>query len=342
MLKFLRKSNKEFILNPAHSPTYYNLHRHLQALGWHHCTYPSKAGFSDKNFQFNEAATQCLEFKHLLAQLLNRNCPEIIPLTYCINDANWSKVLQNIASRFYVGKGRKVNEPSQRVWILKPALLNNGQEIKIFTNLNDLEAHFLSTRRLGGEHVLQQYLSNPHLLRPPSGHKYSIRMFAVMTNYAGCYLYPEGYFNVALQPFTPHEFTDLRSHLTNEHLHEGESNVVQIPSMRFDFFDLLYPQIKHILALTFRALQHDYPAAFSCRRDRCLAIFGFDFMADDNQRLWLLEANHGPCFPVDEQHPLQKYLYHAFWQAFIKSFVLPIARNESPEKINYKLFEKIQ
>ncbi len=43
-------------------------------------------------------------------------------------------------------------------------------------------------------------------------------MFVVMTNYAGAFLYPEGYLNVAQNPYQQDDYSDLRSHLTNEHL----------------------------------------------------------------------------------------------------------------------------
>lgn len=342
MLKFLQKHPRKcFALDPQQSPTYFNLHRYLQEQGWRPCSFSWQADFSHKNFQFNLAATQCLEFKHLLTQLTDKYNLNFIPVSYCINDLNWPIILDSIANRYYVQHDNYCDQVADLAWILKPALLNNGQEIRIFSKLSELEAHFLSSKRLGGEHVLQKYLGEPHLLRPPRGHKYSIRMFIVLTNYAGCYLYPYGYFNVALHPFKSGKFTNLRCHLTNEHLHEEENNVVQIPSERFDFFNNLYPQIKSILSSTLKSLQQEHSEAFLCARQRNLAIFGFDFMVDKDQRVWLLEANHGPCFPKEDEHPLQKHLYYNFWQAFIKSFVLPIANHVSKENITYELFEEI-
>ncbi|WED43099.1 YheC/YheD family protein [Legionella cardiaca] len=341
MLKFLKGQHLHFSLKPNQSPTHYNLHRYLKVLGWHPSRFKWQVDFGDRNLQFHLAAAQCLEFKHLLAQLTNKYCPEVMPLTYCVNDTNWPLVLEQIADNHYLRAEDYYNQVDNLVWILKPALLNNGKEIKIFEKLSQLEAHFLSSERLGGEHVLQQYITEPHLLRPPEGHKYSIRMFVVLTNYAGVYLYPRGYFNVALHPFQGKQFTDLRSHLTNEHLHDEEENVVQIPSWRFDFFTSFYPEIKAIIAATIKGLQQQYPQAFVCSRNPTLAIFGFDFMVDKNQRIWLLEANHGPCFPVGDEHPLQKYLYYDFWQAFITSFVLPIASQKPLEFSHDELFDLI-
>ncbi|KTD02310.1 hypothetical protein [Legionella feeleii] len=328
-----------FFLTETQSPTQYNLCRYLQEQGWSSSHLEEQADFGEGNLHFNLQAAEQLEFKHRLAELVHKFCSAVMPLTYCINDQNWPSVLQDIADKYYRHGWQYLDQIDNLVWILKPALLNNGKEIKIFQKLSELERHFLSNKRLGGEQVLQRYLTEPHLLR--DRHKYSIRMFVVLTNYAGVYLYPQGYFNVALHPFEPKNFIDLRPHLTNEHLSHEEANVVQIPAQRFATFTVFYPLIKSILAEIMRGLQQLYPQAFVCDKRRELAIFGFDFMVDKDQRLWLLEANHGPCFPIDDEHPLQKYLYYDFWQAFIASFVMPIATECTIEQIQYQQFEPI-
>lgn len=335
----LKLHRYRFCLPNLQSPTAANLSRYLQEKGWCGTRFNWRANFGEQNLQFNSAAAECLEFKHLLANLTAKYCPEVMPATYCINDQNWSAVLNLLADKYYQQKDRLLDQVEDLIWILKPALLNNGQQIKIFEQLSQLEQHFLSSNRLGGEHVLQQYLTHPHLLK---GHKYSIRMFVIITNYAGAFLYPHGYFNVALYPYQSQEFQDLRSHLTNEHLREDESNVVQIPTQQFDFFPTIYQKIKAILADTLYGLQQSYPQAFIGKRQRSLAIFGFDFMLDANQRVWLLEANHGPCFPTSDDHPLQKYLYYDFWQALIIDFVLPIAKREPVNNLRYQIFEPIE
>lgn len=301
------KNNKRprFCLEQSQSPTFYNLHKYLQQRGWRYTRFNCLAAFGERNFQFDQTAAETLEFKHLLAQLVNQYCPQIMPETYCINDQNWPLVLSQIADN--------------TVWILKPSLLNNGQEIKLFQQVSQLEQHYLHTNRLGGEHVLQRYITQPHLLK---GHKYSIRMFVIATNDRGIQLYPYGYFNVALQPYEANNFKDLRPHLTNEHLDDKGANVLQIPTEKFDFFPTLFPQINTIVSEIMQALQKQYPQAFICQKQANLAIFGFDFMVDASLRLWLLEANHGPCFPISDEHPLQKYLYYDFWQGFIDKYVM--------------------
>ncbi|CAN5460159.1 hypothetical protein BH10PSE19_BH10PSE19_08030 [soil metagenome] len=320
------------------SPTFYNLSKYLQQQGWRRTHFSWRAHFGEKNLHFNLAAAETLEFKHLLAQLVAQYCPHTMPETYVINDDNWSTILNEIADKYYRQPQQLLDHVDDLVWILKPSLLNNGQHIKIFTHLSQLEQHYLQSNRLGGEHVLQRYITHPHLLR---GHKYSTRMFVVISNYAGAYLYPAGYVNVALLPYQPDDCTDLNSHLTNEHLSEDEANVIQIPTQEFDFFPAVYRQIASIVTDIVNALQHHFPNAFVETQPRTLAIFGFDFINDEDGRVWLLEANHGPCFPIENNHPLQHYLYADFWQAFISSFVLPIATQQAAANIEYPHFQRI-
>lgn len=335
----LKGKARHFYLPGKDSPTAYNLSVSLQARGWLPAISQQQADFGETNLDFHEAAACCLEYKHLLAQLVAQACPQVMPITYCINDHNWRQVLGQLADDYYRKDSQYCNQIDNLTWILKPALLNNGQAIRIFQNLNDLAQHFASSKRLGGEHVLQQYIGNPHLLR--DHRKYSIRHFMVLTNFAGAFLYPQGYFNVSMHPYAGNDVTDLKSHLTNEHLYGNEPNVIQIPTARFELHGSLYPQIKDILQLLVTALQQRFPEAFVPEKQRTIALFGIDFMVDASGRVWLLEANHGPCFPVEENHPLQSYLYQDFWQALTDYFVLPVANNSDLAPAVSSLFDRI-
>ena len=327
-----KKQTYHFYLQPAYLPTHHNLSYYLIQQNWKSTCLSWRAQFSNQHFQFYLPATSNLEFKHSLARLVQKYCAHVMPVTYSINDNNWFDIVQELTQK-----------QSDAVWILKPSLQNNGQNIHVFQTIDLIKSHYLSPNRLGGEHVLQHYLRAPHLLQgPEKGHKYSIRLFVVLTNYAGVYLYPQGYFNVALTPYEPSDFKDLRSHLTNEHLKEQVLNVAQIPSQQYaHLFDRLYPTLKEMISSVMQGLQKEHPEGFMCKKQRTLAIVGFDFMVDSAMRVWLLEANHGPCFPVNQDHPLQKKLYEGFWKALIACFVYPIASHQAVEQIQTPSFEKV-
>ena len=312
-------------------PTQYNLAKFLKSYHWRSTHWQWLADFSDKNLDFDIKAAETLEFKHLLAYLIQQYCPEVMPVTHIINDLSFLEVIQLLSQS---------EQAHQQNWILKPALLNNGQAIKIFTNLESVRLHFLNKQRLGGEHVLQQYIEPPHLL---NGHKYSLRMFIILTNYWGNYLYPHGYFNVAKIPYQPNQFIDLRSHLTNEYLKENEGNVIQIPTERCEFFSPIYEQIQNIVRKIIDALRVGYPKAFIQQKyeESKMAFFGFDFIVDSEFRVWLLEINHGPCFPIHPDHVLQKFLYQGFWRAVIENLVFPVVEKQSKKLALQESFWKI-
>ena len=212
-------------------PTAFNIQQTLEQRGYHCEKTAQHADFSDVNLLLDENYTEHLEFKHLLAALCATHCPEVMPMTYAIDQSNFTSVCQQA--------------PSNQLWILKPSLLNNGEGLRLCPQLSDVTDYFLSNKRFDGPHVLQQYIHPPHLLQ---GHKYSIRLFVVMTNYCGAYLYPEGYFNVTKQPYNADDFTNIACHLTNEHLtHGDEPDSIQIPTSKAPHFESIFNQLKSII-----------------------------------------------------------------------------------------------
>ncbi len=303
------------------SPTLYQLEKFMQAAGLKRTRWAWRAKFTERNLDFAEDACECLEYKHLLALLLGKHCPQVMPETYILNDYSWSTVLSDIAQDHYVVRDKYVDEIKGLAWILKPSFLNNGQHIKIFNQLSQIEEHMLHPNRLGGPHVLQRYISNPDL---HDGRKYSLRFFVVITRESGAFLYQNGYLNVALAKYSDDNFGDLSTHLTNENLHEKTASVVQIPTQGHTKYAVWYPKIKTIIKEVADALKSEFPQAFLPQKNRTFAVFGFNFMCDDRDHMWLLEANHGPCFPIEPHHPLQETLYQDFWKAVVAQFVLPI------------------
>lgn len=303
----------QYYFESLESPTQYNIERLLRTENFTAAARPKTASFSDINLTLNPA-TQILEYKHQLATLIQNDYSNIMPKTFIIDANTAPQIIDQL-------------EPHS-VWILKPALLNNGTGIKIFQHHQDIRQHFLGHKRYDGIHVLQRYIDKPHLL---NGHKYSFRMFVVITNFSGAYLYPHGYFNVCRTPYSADDYSVLNAHLTNEHLHADHTpNNWQIPTQRCPNFDIIFPMMQSQIASTLKALAKEAPQLFSDpTKPPAFSLFGFDFMLDEALNLWLLEVNHGPCFPKAEPHILKQHLYDHFWQSLHKCFVLPIINHET-------------
>ncbi|MDF1654574.1 MAG: hypothetical protein P1U34_05625 [Coxiellaceae bacterium] len=304
-------------------PTAYNIQQALEQRGYHCEKTAQLARFNDSNLLLNEKCTEQLEFKHLLAQLTATHCPEVLPLTYYIDQSNFDRVCQQA--------------PGDQQWILKPSLLNNGEGLRLCSKLSDVSDYFLSNKRFDGPHILQQYINPPHLLQ---GHKYSIRLFVILTNYNGAYLYPQGYFNVAKQPYRADDFNQIACHLTNEHLSHGdEPDSIQIPSNKAPHFESIFNALKIIISKVITGLEQETSQLLKQDTRKKFSIFGFDFMLDEQLRAWLLEVNHGPCFPTTDQHILHQHLYKEFWAAVVENFVLPIMDNKPTTKKTTSFFE---
>lgn len=306
-------------------PTIKNIHYYLVQAGWQATRWRCRAHFSEQQLNFAPAAAATLEAKHSLHALLKRHQLDFTPETVYIDDHNWPEVLNKLTLK------------PAGPWILKPALLNNGQQIHLFHRLSDVIDHYLTPQRLGGPHVLQRYVAEPHLLQGPSyGHKYSLRLFVLMTDFAGGYIFPEGYFNVALQPYDAKNFSCQLGHLTNEHLQIGQPNVVQVPTSQYALFKPFYPTIKHMASQIYSAIQAEYNIQPRSNTGH-FALFGFDFMVDANHRVWLLEVNHGACFPTQQNHPLMRSVYQPMWQSLIADFIQPQAVNQKPTTSLFEL-----
>ncbi|MDI1353021.1 MAG: tubulin-tyrosine ligase [bacterium] len=303
---------KKFHLSAGKSPTHANLVRFLSEQGWQACNDFALSTVNESWLDFSTELSETLEYKHTLASFLkNHQLEYMMPETFFINDQQWPYVLNEMAYLM----------PEHTAWILKPSLLNNGQHIHLFPNLLAVKAHMSTNKRMGGPQVLQRYISKPQLLQgPKAGHKFSIRQLLVLSTHAGCALFPNGYFNIALNPYQEHQFNPLGSHLTNEYLNGTQVNVIQRLSDEMIIFKTYKKEIITFCQQIIKALQQQFPSIWQENKPR-IACFGVDFIADQDNRLWLLEVNHGPCFPTHESHPLFNSLYRPFWQNLIKRFI---------------------
>ncbi len=293
-------------------PTEHNLARSLDSLGWQSTNDPAQAHFNQCHLNLDQRSCERLEYKQKLADMISQACPGVMPITHTVDSKNFVRICDQLSNKHH--------------WILKPALLNNGCGIRLCPSISDVANYFLSNERYDGPHIVQRYIDPPHLLQ---GHKYSIRLFVVISNDRGCHLYPKGYFNVAKQAYKKQNW-QRACHLTNEHLsHSDQADSIQIPTDKAPHFERIFPALQRITQQVIDAHRHTHPECYQSTDHSAFSLFGFDFMLDEHLRAWLLEVNHGPCFPTDRNHVLQSFLYDDFWQALTQQFVLPIANKQS-------------
>lgn len=305
--------------------TKFHISRRLLERGWIESVKAKDAAFTDENLTLNDEISKYLEYKHLLAQLAAAYFPDKMPLTYCINDQNFERVFAKMTYEHYMANNRYQKTIADLKWILKPSMLNNGDEIKLFNNVEELRAHFANPNRLGGEQVIQQYVSNPDLI---DGRKYTFRVHAVFTNYAGVFFYKQGYINISAYPFALEGFKNRKIHITNYVLDGEFSHIEQRSTNTLKNFPMIYQQMCDIVRKTVKALLKVAPFYLKPQQKRAFELFGFDFMLDQNGKVWLLEINQAPDAPTFEQNRLDEILWNVYWQDIIEDFVLPSVQTE--------------
>jgi hypothetical protein len=316
----------------------FHISQRLLKRGWVEGQNAQSAKLGDRHLSLNDEITKNLEYKHLLAELVADYKPPIMPMSYTINDDNCQQVFAQIIFEHYLHHHQYQSRIPGLEWILKPSMLNNGDQIKLFNNIEDIKKHYYNTSRLGGDHVLQQYIHRPALIE---GKKFTYRLHVVATNYAGVFLYDQGYINMSALPFSHvDDFKNRKMHITNYVLDGELSHITQRSTNELPDFQETYQQMVDIVKKVMKALVKKEPSYFKPQKFHKFEIFGFDFMADETGKLWLLEINQGPDAPTFEENHLNPILWERFWQDIIDDFAIPVALN-TPPKSGYAHFKQI-
>jgi len=294
----------------------------LLARGWEKANSSHDALLTDQHLTLNDDISKHLEYKHLLAALVEKNEPSLMPLTYCVNDQNYPQVFAKMTHLHYLMNQRYAQNTKGLRWILKPSLLNNGDGIKLFNNIEELKKYYQNPKRLGGEHVIQEYIPNPDLIE---GRKYTFRLWVVLTNYAGVFAYQQGYVNISGVLFEKEgRFENRKAHITNYVLDEALSSIEQRATQTLPDFNKKYQQMCDITREVIKTLLKKAPTYLKPNKVKKMELFGFDFIADDKGKMWLLEVNQGPDAPMFEENPLKEILWVPFWKEIVEGFILPL------------------
>lgn len=309
-----------FYFSNAHTATRFHLSAKLMQRGWQKGA-AQIALFSDQNLTLNDETAKHFEYKHLLAELLQRANVDFFPRAYAVNDENYAQVLAQITLDHYmIDHVYHTNIPDLK-WILKPGTLNNGDDIKLFVNVEGLKQHFKSPKRLGGDHIIQQYITNPALYH---GRKYTYRVWSIFTNFAGIYLYKQSYANISAAPYDRLDnFSNRKAHITNYVLNGELSNIEQVNAATLPNFSDVYRQMTAIVKRSAKILLQKDPLFLKPSDKPKMEFFGFDFLLDANGKCWLLEINQSPDCPVDPNHPLMPTFWQPFWDSVVDEFVIP-------------------
>ena len=197
------------------------------------------------------------------------------------------------------------------MWMVKPANENQGKGIKIFNDMDQI-IKFLSSSVHYSYWVIQKYLERPLLYR---GRKFDIRVWAVALSNQDFFFCNIGYIRTSSFEYKAENLHDEYIHLTNNCLQMKDSrnygkheqgNTVSIQ----DFQKFLEEEYGHyglefhrdfMMRMKDLALDCFLSAKNSmnpCKRRNSFEFFGFDFMIDEDFRIWLIEVNTNPYIGI--------------------------------------------
>jgi tubulin monoglycylase TTLL3/8 len=208
---------------------------------------------------------------------------------------------KNVVERLKSGDPQISINGLRNLWIVKPGRKSRGREIAIFDSLEAIKKYTQNAQQW----IVQKYIENPLLIEKK---KFDIRQWVLISScepltvwiYGACYL------RFSVEDFELTNINNVFAHLTNNSIAKNSKNfetsaikgcmwhVDQFKSYLSSVFgsDIwtaqLFPQIKAVVKWTLASI-----GKFD--RKNTFELLGYDFMVDENMKVWLIEVNSSPA-----------------------------------------------
>jgi len=201
----------------------------------------------------------------------------------------------------------------RNIWIVKPSGKMRGQGIFLEDDVGVIcrHANRMKGDLFGSSYICQQYIERPLLVG--GTRKHDIRQWVAVTsvNPLTVWFFNECYVRLAANDFTLDNPSDLFTHLTNNPIishHENYDPEDEFWRCQWDmatyrkhlreqfgsdvFVEKLLPQMKDIVTTTLKSVQEAWSSTEG--HSSSFQLLGYDFLIDEDLRVWLLEVNNNP------------------------------------------------
>ena len=112
---------------------------------------------------------------------------------------------------------------SENLWIVKPAGLSRGRDIKLVKKYVEILSHCIPHKAKSNMWVIQKYIEKPWLY---NGKKFDFRVWVVVPSWNPfqVYVYDECYVRLSSANFCLENFSDKFAHLTNDSINKKNTN----------------------------------------------------------------------------------------------------------------------
>ncbi|XP_066910251.1 protein polyglycylase TTLL10-like isoform X2 [Clytia hemisphaerica] len=199
------------------------------------------------------------------------------------------------------------------IWICKPSGRNQGKGIFLVTSLEGLQRE-LSDRKCPKmkiqERIIQKYIKKPLLI---NGFKFDIRVYMLIASTCPYIaFYHKGYVRLSCVPYTVDDL-DIHAHLTNQFVQRKHPSYKEKKEESVMDFNQFNEYINHHVGED-KSISHDWvfneftdkmkSIMLTClkgcmgkldEKPSTFELLGFDFMIDENMKVWLIEVNINPA-----------------------------------------------
>lgn len=212
----------------------------------------------------------------------------------------------------------------KNIWIIKVAGMNRGFGVEVFQTLEELRklikdigtgyqerivqddkqisrsAAFIKTSKF----VIQKYIERPLLFK---GRKMDLRVWVMFSHENKPYVFRECYVRLSSAPFKTDKLNEKFVHLTNNALqkyseqYDEDETLKSVPEWEahlkaevrpdYDFKRDTWPSIRRIIKITHACCAKQVNLG---NKKVSFEVFGYDFMMDENFKVWLIETNTNP------------------------------------------------
>lgn len=240
-------------------------------------------------------------------------------------------------------------------FILKASILDKASELFLFFTQNQLEEYFqrkyLDDESIGDvrEWIVQRYIDNPKLIEFYSNRKFHLRVYVVAQGNLRVFVFDGilALFNsLTYEKVKFDDQEEYSCHITNTCAQQNCDQTLLVE----EFFRLkglseetklrIFEQVKKIVGEIFSALHHE-PTIFQPIVN-AFEIFGFDFLLDENDQVFFLEANAFPDFKQtgDELSVLVRQLFENLVEKIIAPFFDVQTTGSSSERQLHLVYDK--